>query len=143
MTLPSRERDEVSECSRRDSTGRILVDVVLLVNDPRHVQLNKITSDKRHKKRHGLGVSSQAMTWWTRGSCRCGTDSRLELTRLGGPDLSPYESTCTYETLVDMGSKFSLGRLILKVIIRRLTNNQTGKRGAYHAKFRQFVVQKL
>jgi hypothetical protein len=74
---------------------------------------------------------------------RCGTDSRLELTRLGGPDLSPYESTCTYETLVDMGSKFSLGRLILTVIIRRLTNTQTEKRGAYHAKFRQFVVQKL
>ena len=65
QTLLSREWDEVSECSRYDSTGRLLVDVITLVNDPRHVQLNKITSDTGRKKRHGLGVSSQGVTWWT------------------------------------------------------------------------------
>jgi hypothetical protein len=50
---------------------------------------------------------------------RCG-----QLTLLGGhgPDLSPCESTRTYETVSDVGSKFSLGRLILTVSIRRLTN---------------------
>ncbi len=47
-----------------------------------------------------------------------------QLTLLGGhgPDLSPCESTRTYETVSDVGSKFSLGRLILTVSIRRLTN---------------------
>lgn len=108
------------------------MDVITLVNDPRHVQFNKITSDVGRKKRHGLGVSSQGVTWWTRGCCRCGTEGRLELTRLGGhgPDLSPCESTRTYETVSDVGSKFSLGRLILTVSIRRLTNTQKEKRGA-------------
>ena len=35
------ERDEVSECSRCDSEGRILVEVITLGNDERHVHLNK------------------------------------------------------------------------------------------------------